>query len=82
MENYSTNSPCLFGFSENFHSHEDKVVSQFQVFIIRGIFGVVIALVVTRTFYGRINLAYVAGLAFILVGLAYFAEYLRTRRKP
>ena len=56
-------------------------MNQFQIFVIRAIVGVVFAIVVTRMFYGSINSLYVAGLAAILVGLAYFAEYLRNRRK-
>jgi hypothetical protein len=31
-------------------------------------------------FYGRVHIAYVIGLAIIMVGLAYFAEYLRHRK--
>jgi hypothetical protein len=56
-------------------------MNQFQIFVIRAIVGLVFAVIVTRMFYGRVNPLYVAGLAIILVGLAYFAEYLRKRRK-
>jgi hypothetical protein len=56
-------------------------MNQFQIFVIRAIVGLVFAVIVTRMFYGRINPLYVAGLAIILVGLAYFAEYLRKRKK-
>jgi hypothetical protein len=52
----------------------------FQIFVIRAIVGLVFAVIATRIFYGSINPLYVAGLAVILVGLAYFAEYLRKRR--
>ena len=55
-------------------------VSQWQIFIIRAIMGLVFAVIVTRMFYGRINTIYVVGLAVILVGLAYFAEFLRQRK--
>jgi len=55
-------------------------VKPFSVFIIRAVVGLAFAAIVTRIFYGRINPAYVVGLAAILVGLAYFAEYLRKRR--
>jgi hypothetical protein len=55
-------------------------VSQWQIFIIRAIIGLVFAVIVTRMFYGRINIIYVALLAVILVGLAYFAEFLRERK--
>ena len=60
---------------------ESNRMNQFQIFVIRAIVGLVFAVIVTRMFYGRINPLYVAGLAIILVGLAYFAEYLRKRRK-
>ena len=53
----------------------------FQIFVIRAIVGLAFAALVTRMFYGRINPIYVVGLAIILVGLAYFAEYLRQRKK-
>jgi len=56
-------------------------MNQIQIFVIRAIVGLVFAVVVTRMFYGRTNPLYIAGLAVILVGLAYFAEYLRRRRK-
>jgi len=56
-------------------------MNQFQIFVIRAIVGLVFAVIVTRMFYGRINPLYVAGLAIISVGLAYFAEYLRKRKK-
>jgi len=56
-------------------------VSQLSIFVIRAFVGLVFAAIVTRMFYGRINPVYVAGLAIILVGLAYFAEYLRKRKK-
>jgi hypothetical protein len=52
----------------------------FQIFAIRAIIGLVAAFFLTRMFYGRINPIYIAGLAIILVGLAYFSEYLRKRR--
>ena len=51
-----------------------------SIFVIRAIVGLAFAAIITRMFYGRINPGYVAGLAVILVGLAYFAEYLRKRR--
>jgi hypothetical protein len=55
-------------------------LTSFQVFIIRAILGAVFAVVITRIFYGRVNPIYAAGLTVILVGLAYFAEYLRHRK--
>jgi uncharacterized membrane protein HdeD (DUF308 family) len=55
-------------------------LNQFQIFIIRAVIGAVFAVVLTRMFYGKVHIAYVVGLAIIMVGLAYFAEYLRQRR--
>ena len=55
-------------------------MNQFQIFLIRAVLGAVIAVVLTRMFYGRVHIAYVVGLAIIMVGLAYFAEYLRHRK--
>jgi hypothetical protein len=53
----------------------------FILFVIRAILGVAVAIVITRMFRGEAGAAYVAGLAAILVGLAYFAEYLRKRKR-
>jgi len=62
------------------NNKEGNHLNQFQIFFIRAIIGAFLAVVITRMFYGRVHLAYVAGLAVIMVGLAYFAEYLRKRR--
>ena len=51
-----------------------------SIFVIRAIVGLAFAAIITRMFHGRINPGYVVGLAAIMVGLAYFAEYLRKRR--
>jgi hypothetical protein len=59
---------------------QDTQLNPFQRLIIRAILGAGLAVILTRVYYGRINPFYVAGLAIILVGLAYFAEYLRNRR--
>jgi hypothetical protein len=56
-------------------------LNQFHVFIIRAILGAVFAVILSRLFYPQANIVYVAGLGVILVGLAYFAEYLRNRKK-
>ena len=53
----------------------------FQRFIIRAILGLVFAVLATRMWYGQVSLPKIIGLAVILVGLAYFAEYLRNRKK-
>jgi len=59
---------------------EANKLNQFQIFIIRAVIGAVFAVVLTRMFYGKVNIAYVVGLAIIMVGLAYFAEFLRHRK--
>jgi len=64
----------------NITNRKGNHLNQFQIFFIRAVIGAFFAVVVTRMFYGRVHPAYVAGLAIILVGLAYFAEYLRKRR--
>jgi uncharacterized membrane protein HdeD (DUF308 family) len=56
-------------------------VVQFNIFIIRAVFGAVFAVVLTRMFYGKVEIVYVAGLAVFLVGMAYVLEYFRKRKK-
>jgi uncharacterized membrane protein HdeD (DUF308 family) len=56
-------------------------VTQFNIFIIRAIFGAVFAVVLTRMFYGKVEIVYVVGLAVFLVGMAYIIEYFRKKRK-
>jgi putative effector of murein hydrolase LrgA (UPF0299 family) len=55
-------------------------LNQLQIFFIRAIIGLFVAVVITRMFTGRIYIPYIAGLAIIMVGLAYFSEYLRNRK--
>jgi Flp pilus assembly protein TadB len=57
-----------------------KKMKPFQIFVIRAVIGLVAAVFLTRWFYGRIEPMYIVVLAAILVGLAYFSEYLRKRR--
>ena len=64
----------------NITNRKGNHLNQFQIFFIRVIIGAFFVVVVTRMFYGRVQLVYVVGLAIILVGLAYFAEFLRKRR--
>jgi hypothetical protein len=52
----------------------------FILFFIRAVIGVAIAILITRMFRGSASTEYVAGLAIILVGLAYVLEYFRKRR--
>ena len=56
-------------------------VAQFNIFIIRAVFGAVFAVVLTRMFYGKVEIVYVIGLAVFLVGMAYVMEYFRKKRE-
>ena len=56
-------------------------MNQFNIFIIRAVFGAVFAVVLTRMFYGKVAIVYVVGLAVFLVGMAYLMEYFRKKRK-
>ena len=56
-------------------------MTQFNIFIIRAVFGAVFAVVLTRMFYGKVEIVYVAVLAVFLVGMAYVLEYFRKRKK-
>ncbi|MGD2272664.1 MAG: hypothetical protein PVI06_19860 [Desulfobacterales bacterium] len=56
-------------------------MTKFHIFAIRAVLGVFFAVIITRFFYGRVAPFYIAGLAVILVGLAYFAEFLRHRKE-
>ncbi len=55
-------------------------MTRFHIFIIRLVLGAVFAVILSRFFYPEANIVYMAGLGIILVGLAYFAEYLRNRK--
>lgn len=56
-------------------------MNRFNIFFIRIVLGGFFAVLLTRFFYPEANIFYVAGLGVILVGLAYFAEFLRNRKK-
>ena len=56
-------------------------MTQFNIFIIRAVVGAVVAVVLTRMFYGKVEIVYVAGLAVFLVGMAYVMEYFRKKRQ-
>jgi len=56
-------------------------VNSFNILFIRIILGGFFAVLLTRFFYPDANLLYVIGLGVILTGLAYFAEFLRNRKK-
>jgi hypothetical protein len=52
----------------------------FILFFIRAVLGLAFAVLITRIFKGSIQLDYVAGLAAVLVGIAYLFEWLRKRK--
>jgi pilus assembly protein TadC len=54
---------------------------KFQILVIRLIVGLVIAVVMSRFFFGEITAVSVGGLMIFLVGMAYVTEYLRNRNK-
>ncbi len=56
-------------------------MSRFYIFIVRAVLGIVIAVFLTRMFYGSVDFIYVTGLAFFLVGLAYVLEYWRKKKQ-
>jgi len=55
-------------------------VTKFHTFIIRAVLGAVFAVFLTRFFYGKVEIVYVAGLGIFLVGMAYVIEYFRKKR--
>jgi hypothetical protein len=57
------------------------VDKKLQVFAIRAIAGLFFAVILSRFFRPDAGVPYIIGLAVILVGLAYFAEFLRKRKK-
>jgi len=56
-------------------------VNRFHVFIIRAFVGLAFAVVLTRFFYGHVNMFLVLALAIFLVGMAYVTEFMRRRRE-
>jgi len=56
-------------------------LNAFQIFIIRALMGLGMSVVLVRMFHKSTNPVYIGGLAVILVGLAYFMEYLRKRKR-
>lgn len=55
-------------------------MNSFILFFIRAVLGLAFAVLITRIFKGSIQLDYVAGLAVVLVGIAYVFEWLRKRK--
>jgi uncharacterized membrane protein HdeD (DUF308 family) len=56
-------------------------VTNWQIFIIRAIMGVVFGVILSRFFYPNAPLIFIILLCTILVGLAYLTQYLRQRKK-
>jgi hypothetical protein len=54
---------------------------KFNILVIRLIVGLVIAVVMSRFFFGQITPISVGGLMIFLVGMAYVTEYMRNRNK-
>ncbi len=53
----------------------------YQTFIIRFLLGLGFSVLLVRMFGKSTDPVYIGGLTIILVGLAYFMEYLRKRKK-
>ncbi|MBW1813882.1 MAG: hypothetical protein JRJ39_09470 [Deltaproteobacteria bacterium] len=54
-------------------------MTKYHIFVIRAILAGVVAVVLTRMFYGSVNPVFVIGLAIILLGLAYLSAYLKKK---
>jgi hypothetical protein len=65
----------------NCYYQRGRVLYPFQVFVMRAVLGGVLAVVIAKIFYPHTNLVKVIGLGVIIVGLAYFAEYLRKKQR-
>ena len=81
VQKLRVDGPVLLGYTIlRLNSGEGLTMNQLTIFIVRAVVGLAFAAIVTRIFFGRIDPVYVVGLAIIMVGLAYLAEYLRGRR--
>ena len=56
-------------------------MNRFNIFILRAILAAFFAVVITRFFYGRVALLYVAGLTIFLMGMSYVTEYYRSKKR-
>ena len=56
-------------------------MTKFHILVIRLVIGLVIAVVMSRFFFGAITPVAVGGLMIFLVGMAYVTEYMRNRKK-
>jgi len=56
-------------------------MNKFNIFIMRAILAAFFAVILTRFFYGRVELFYVVGLAIFLMGMFYVTEYYRRKKQ-
>ncbi len=56
-------------------------MTKFHILVIRLVLGLVIGVIMSRFFFGKITPFSVGGLMIFLVGMAYVTEYLRNRKK-
>jgi hypothetical protein len=56
-------------------------MTKFHILVIRLVLGLVIAVIMSRVFFGEITELSVGGLMVFLVGMAYVMEYMRNRNK-
>jgi uncharacterized membrane protein HdeD (DUF308 family) len=55
-------------------------VNKFQLFVIRAILGIAFSVFLIRFFHPDATVVHIAGLAVIIVGLAYVLEYFRLKK--
>ncbi len=56
-------------------------MNKFNIFIMRAILASFFAVILTRFFYGRVELFYVVGLAIFLMGMSYVTGYYRSKKQ-
>ena len=56
-------------------------MNNLHIMVIRAVLGIVFGVLLSRFFYPDAPLVFIVGLCAALVGMAYFTEYLRNRRK-
>lgn len=56
-------------------------MTKFHLLVMRLVLGLVIAVIMSRVFFGEITGLSVGGLMIFLVGMAYVTEYMRNRNK-
>ena len=56
-------------------------MTKFHVLVMRLVLGLVLAVIMSRVFFGAITPLSVGGLMIFLVGMAYVTEYMRNRKK-